>query len=97
MDKAEKIFDISNASLTRYTAGYRACSDQMRDNTRRRVKRKEEALERVKRAFLKAGIALACFALGIGSIWVCEGDITFAVFSVIVGVFFIFEKEGFER
>ena len=50
MNNTDRIIDISKASETRYTAGYRAHEEQIRENAQARVKRKEEALERFKMA-----------------------------------------------
>ena len=91
------IVDIWPPSETRYTAGYRAHESQMRENTNTRVKRKEEASKRVRRAFKRFVYSFLSFTFGIASVWALEGDATFAVFAFIVALFFIFGKDVFEE
>lgn len=85
---------ISVVPETRYTAGYRAYGVQMRNNTQMRLKRKEEALERVKRAFKRSLACIASIAFGVLTMVAFEGDASFMVFALIVGVFFLCDKEA---
>lgn len=101
MSRSNRIIDIQEASETRYTAGYRAHEEQIRENAQARVKRKEEALERFKRAFLrvlkKSAACIVSIAFGVLSMVAFEGDATFLLFTLIVGGFFLFDKEVFKK
>lgn len=101
MNNTDRIIDISKASETRYTAGYRAHEEQIRKNAQARVKRKEEALERFKKASLrvlkKSAACIVSIAFGVLSTVAFEGDATFLLFTLIVGGFFLFDKEVFKK